>query len=60
MINKPEIIGKVVNAPLEPHAKAVAKNKWLNPTDSFGKMKEGVVHESGFYNDISKNKKFTE
>ena len=60
MNNKPEIIAEVVNAPLDPHAKAIAKNKWLNPTDSFGKMKQGVVHDSGFYNDISKNKKFTE
>jgi hypothetical protein len=46
MNNKIEIIAKVVNAPLEPHAKAVTKNKWLNPTDSFGKMEEGVVSDS--------------
>ena len=60
MNNKTEIIAEVVNKPLEPHTIAVTKNKWLNPTDSFGKMKEGVIHESGFYNDISKNKKLKE
>ncbi len=26
--------------------KAPAKNKWLNPTDSFGKMEKGVVRDS--------------
>ncbi|MGV8944894.1 MAG: hypothetical protein ACOH1N_00565 [Lutibacter sp.] len=30
------------------------KNKWLYPTDNFGKMEKGVVYESEHY--ISKTK----
>ena len=46
MNNKTKMIAEVINAPIEPHAIAVTQNKWLNPTDSFGKLEEGIVSDS--------------
>ena len=40
--------------------KMPTKNKWLYPTDSFGKMEKGVVHDQVTYKRYSKSKELAD
>ena len=45
--NKPKAFEDEINEPLKPQTQS--KNKWLYPTDEFGKMEEGTVSDSKTY-----------
>lgn len=45
--NKSKKLEKAINEPLK--AQTPSENKWLYPTDNFGKMEKGVVDDSKTY-----------
>lgn len=42
--NKTKTFGQEINEPFK--AQTHTKNKWLYPTDEFGKIEEGVIDDS--------------